>query len=156
MAALRVPPGAAVLEVGHGPGVLLGMLAAVPGTSVTGVDPSPEMVRMARRRNAAAVRAGRLRVAEGRADATGLPAASVDLVVTVNTVAMWPRLDPGMAEFHRVLRPGGRAVVAWHRLPPRFALAPAELAEVERALAARFGAAGRTVLRRSVVFTAVR
>ncbi|MDA0566575.1 class I SAM-dependent methyltransferase [Streptomonospora sp. S1-112] len=145
-----------VLEVGHGPGVLVRMLAEVPGLSVTGVDPSPEMVAMARRRNAAAVRAGRVRLHRGTAADTGEPDAAFDLVLSVNTVAMWPYLDPGMAEFHRVLRPGGRAVITWHRFPESFRLTPEQLARVEEAMALRFGAARRRMLPGSVVFEAVK
>ena len=37
---------------------------------------------------------------------------SFDGVVTVNTVYFWPDLGPGLAEVLRVLKPGGRIVVA--------------------------------------------
>ncbi|MBV2362324.1 class I SAM-dependent methyltransferase [Streptomonospora nanhaiensis] len=154
--ACRVAGCRRVLEVGHGPGVLVRMLAEVPGVNVTGVDPSPEMVAMARRRNAAGVRAGRVRLHRGTAADTGEPDAAFDLVLSVNTVAMWPYLDPGMAEFHRVLRPGGRAVVTWHRFPESFRLSAAQFALVEEAMAKRFGAAERRLLPGSVVFEAVK
>ncbi|WP_017622431.1 class I SAM-dependent methyltransferase [Nocardiopsis chromatogenes] len=150
-----VAPEDEVLEVGHGPGVLLGLLAE-RARAVTGVDPSPQMVRMALRRNFAAVRAGRVRVRVGSAEHTGAPDASADLVVSVNTVAMWPRLDAAVDELHRVLRPGGRLVLSWHLSPARFALAPDERAEVREALARRFGAADTGDLRHGAVFFARR
>ncbi|MFC4945424.1 class I SAM-dependent methyltransferase [Pseudonocardia sp. GCM10023141] len=56
---------------------------------------------------------GRVRVDPGDAADTGRPDASLDLVVSVNTVAIWPELDTGVAELRRVLRPGGRRVLAW-------------------------------------------
>nr|WP_184080283.1 class I SAM-dependent methyltransferase [Nocardiopsis mwathae] len=153
---LDVPEGAHVLEVGHGPGVLIQLLAARPDVTVTGVDPSIEMVRMAQRRNAAAVREGRVRIRIGGADSTCMDNASVDLVVSVNTVALWPRLDEGVAEFHRVLRPGGRAVITWHWTPERFRLAPDQYDAVESALRHRFGTVKREPLPSSVVFIATR
>ncbi len=145
-----------VLEVGHGPGVLVELLARQCGTTVAGVDPSAEMVRMARDRNVAAVRSGRVRLWRASAEATRCVDASRGLVVTVNTVAMWPRLDDGLAEFYRVLRPGGRAVITWHRRPRRFALTPDELDTIEEAMRTRFGAVERHHLPSSVVFSAIR
>ncbi|WP_046472190.1 class I SAM-dependent methyltransferase [Allosalinactinospora lopnorensis] len=145
-----------VLEVGHGPGVLIELLARHRGVTVTGVDPSSEMVRMALRRNAEAARAGRVRVRRAGAQATGCEDASMDLVVSVNTVAMWPSLDDCLAEFHRVLRPGGRSVITWHRRPARFALTVEELSTVEEAVRKRFGAAERHELPSSVVFGATK
>jgi len=60
---LAVEPNARVLELGCGPGVAMAALAerAVDGL-VVGVDHSPIMIRQARRRNAAAVAAGRGRL----------------------------------------------------------------------------------------------
>ncbi|TQN32126.1 methyltransferase family protein [Haloactinospora alba] len=153
--ALEIGPQELVLEVGHGPGLLLRDLARRTGEPVTGVDPSPEMVAMARERNADLVREGRLRLRTGSACATGAATDSVDLVLSMNTIAMWPRLDDGFAEFLRVLRPGGRVVVTWHRRPRRFALTPEELGTIAAAMRRRFCSLERVVLRESVMFRAV-
>ncbi|QBI53714.1 class I SAM-dependent methyltransferase [Streptomonospora litoralis] len=145
------------LEVGCGPGVLVELLAARPEpVTLVGVDPSAEMVAMAGRRNAAAVRTGRLRLHRGSAAATGEPDAAFDLVVSVNTVGLWPSLDDGLAELHRVLRPGGRAVLSWHLRPTRFALTPVECAQLIAALRWRFGTAQRRDLYCSVLFEAAK
>lgn len=152
---LEIGPDDRVLEVGHGPGLLLPDLARRTGAPVTGVDPSPEMVAMAQKRNANLVRAGRLRLHTGSACATGAATGSMDLVLSMNTIAMWPRLDGGFAEFRRVLRPGGRVVVTWHRRPRRFALTLEELDTIAVAMRRRFYSLERVVLRESVVFRAV-
>lgn len=148
-----------VLEVGHGPGVLLGLLAR-SARHVTGVDPSLEMRRLAVRAHAEAIAAGRLDVRPGDAGATGLPDGAVDLAVSVNNVAIWPDLDAGVAELRRVLRPGGRLVLSWHggERPARMArglvLPEDRLRRIEDALRARFPDVRRGLTRRCTVFDA--
>ncbi|GAA5130397.1 class I SAM-dependent methyltransferase [Pseudonocardia adelaidensis] len=148
-----------VLEVGPGPGVLLGMLART-ARHVTGVEPSREMRALAIRAHAGAIAAHRLDVRAGDAAATGLPDAAVDLVVSVNTVAIWPDLDAGVAELRRVLRPDGRLVLSWHggERPARTAralvLREELLHRIEDALRARFRDVRRTLTRRCTVFEA--
>lgn len=148
-----------VLEVGPGPGVLLGLLART-ARHVTGVDPSTEMRTLAVRSLAAAIAAGRVEVREGDAGRTGLPDAAVDLVVGVNNVAIWPDLGAGVTELRRVLRPGGRLVLSWHggERPSRTARAlvlPEErLRSVEDALRDRFPDVRRVLTRRCTVFDA--
>jgi ubiquinone/menaquinone biosynthesis C-methylase UbiE len=111
---LAIRAGDQILEVGYGPGELMRHLAdQSPATSITGVDPSPVMQDMARRRCAAAVAAGRVDPQLGSATHTGLPAASFDHVVSVNNVIFWGGIPAGLAELHRVLRPGGCLVAAW-------------------------------------------
>jgi SAM-dependent methyltransferase len=148
-----------VLEVGHGPGVLLGMLIRT-ARHVTGVDPSREMRALAIRAHSGAIAAGRLDVRAGDAGATGLPDAAVDVVVAVNNVAIWPDLDAGVAELHRVLRPGGWLVLSWHggerpsRLARALLLSEERLQRIEGALRARFPDTRRTLTRRCTVFEA--
>jgi len=148
-----------VLEVGHGPGVLLGMLGRT-ARHVTGVDPSLEMRALAIRAHSGAIAAGRLDVRAGDAGATGLPDAAVDLVVSVNNVAIWPDLDAGVAELHRVLRPGGRLVLSWHggerpSRPTRGLVLPEErLQRIENAVRVRFPDVRRTRTQRCTVFDA--
>jgi SAM-dependent methyltransferase len=160
---LDVRPHERVLEVGYGPGGLIRVLAARTGASlIQGVDPSPAMRDLATRTNRAAVRAGRVEVAPGSAERTGLADESVDRVVSVNNVAIWPDLDAGVRELHRVVRPGGTVVLAWHggTAPSRIArglrLPADKLDRIHGCLDEHF----RQVLRRQLtsldVFTATR
>jgi ubiquinone/menaquinone biosynthesis C-methylase UbiE len=144
---LSVRPGERVLEIGYGPGGLVRLLARHTEASlIQGVDPSPTMRDQANRTNGAAVRAGRVELLLGTADRTGLPDHSVDRVVSVNNVAIWPDLDRGVQELHRVLRPGGTLLLAWHGGTAPSAIArslrlPADkLRRVESALAYGFTA----------------
>jgi SAM-dependent methyltransferase len=148
-----------VLEIGHGPGVLLGMLART-ARHVIGVDPSTEMRALAIRTHSGAIAAGRLDVRAGDAGATALPDAAVDIAVGVNNVAIWPDLDAGVAELRRVLRPGGRLVLSWHggerpSRPTRGLVLPEErLQRIEDALRAHFPDVRRTLTQRCTVFEA--
>ncbi|WP_329793964.1 class I SAM-dependent methyltransferase [Lentzea sp. DG1S-22] len=76
------------------------------GHRVIGVDGSPDMLARAR-----------TKVPQGEfllGDLTGLPVADaeVDLVVCALALTHVPALEPVMAEFARVLRPGGHLVIA--------------------------------------------
>jgi SAM-dependent methyltransferase len=160
---LGVQAGEDVLEIGYGPGGLIRLLAArTDAASIQGVDPSAEMRDQARRRNRKAVRAGRVRLDLGTAERTGLPDASVDRVVSVNNVAIWPDLDAAVEELHRVVRPGGTVVIAWHggtepsRIVRSLRLPQDLLRHIEHVLRNRFDEVGRTQLARLDVFTAVR
>lgn len=160
---LDIQPGDDVLEIGHGPGGLIRLIAErTDAASIRGVDPSPEMRDQADRHNRNALRAGRVRLDLGTADRTGLPDASVDRVVSVNNVAIWPDLDAAVRELHRVVRPGGTAVIAWHggTAPSRIArslrLPEDQLGHIEKVLRDRFGQACRKQLASLDVFIAVR
>ncbi|MFY9587201.1 MAG: methyltransferase domain-containing protein [Actinomycetota bacterium] len=102
-----------VLDVGFGGGVGLALVLPRMTTGrVTGIDISDEMVRAAPQRFPDETAAGRLRVA--RADVTALPfpKSSFDRVYSVNSVFFWPDVRSGLSEIRRVLRPGGRLVIA--------------------------------------------
>jgi arsenite methyltransferase len=120
---LAARPGERICEIGFGPGRSLARLAAT-GARVIGVEVSPDMVAVAARRNAAAVAAGHIRVVDG--DGTALPVGddTLDGALSVHSVYFWPDQAAVLAEIRRVLRPGGRLVLALrpgdHPLPGRF------------------------------------
>jgi ubiquinone/menaquinone biosynthesis C-methylase UbiE len=163
VAVLDVQPGDDVLEIGYGPGGLIRLIAErTDAASIRGIDPSAEMRDLAGRHNRRAVDAGRVRFDLGTADRTGLPDSSVDRVVSVNNVAIWPDLEAAAAELHRVVRSGGTVVIAWHggrqpsRITRKLQLPEDQLARIEQVFQDRFGQVSRTQLDRLDVFTAVR
>jgi len=158
---LRVRPGQRVLEVGYGPGGLVRPLVErTDAAHIHGVDPSPVMREQASRANRAAIRAGRVELGLGSAQGTGLADHSVDHVISVNNVAIWPDLHAGLRELHRVLRPGGTLVIAWHGgtspspIAKSLRLAEDRLRRIETAPQALFTDVTRHQLNSLDVFTA--
>jgi ubiquinone/menaquinone biosynthesis C-methylase UbiE len=108
--AAQAGEGAAVLDVGTGPGVLLEELARNrPDLTVTGVDPSKDMVAAAQRKLA---RYGP-RATAVTGDAADLPFAdgAFDLIVSSLSLHHWDRPEEAGRELARVLRPGGRICI---------------------------------------------
>lgn len=99
--------GADVLDVGCGTGFHLPRFAVTAAT-VTGVEPHPPLVELARRRTAGL--AG-VRVLAGSAEELPLPDASVDVVHARWAYFFGPGCEPGLAALDRVLRRGGTAFV---------------------------------------------
>jgi ubiquinone/menaquinone biosynthesis C-methylase UbiE len=102
-----------VLDIGFGGGVSLGIIAKTSAGKVYGVDLSEDMVRVARKRFDRLIRLGRLDVKAG--DIAQLPYGneSFDKVCTINTLYFWSDPVRMLAEIRRVLRPGGRLVIAF-------------------------------------------
>jgi arsenite methyltransferase len=107
---LRLAPGERVLDIGSGPGLLAAEMAEVVGEAgrVRGIDTSPSMVEMARRRCQPQPWAD-----FELAEATDLPDANeaFDVAVSTQVYEYVHDVPAALGELHRVLRPGGRALV---------------------------------------------
>jgi len=96
-----------VLDLGCGSGFHLPRFAAT-ATTVTGVEPHPDLVALARRRSRALPH---VTVHQGTAQAVPLPDSSVDVVHARWAYFFGPGSEPGLAELDRVVRRGGVALV---------------------------------------------
>jgi demethylmenaquinone methyltransferase / 2-methoxy-6-polyprenyl-1,4-benzoquinol methylase len=111
----RVRPGEDVLEVATGTGVQLVRLASANhGGRTSGVEISEGMLAQTRQRLDHAGLAGQVEVIEGSALELPFADESFDLVVNGYMLDLLPRDDipRALAQFKRVLRPGGRLVLS--------------------------------------------
>jgi ubiquinone/menaquinone biosynthesis C-methylase UbiE len=104
----RSRPGEHWVDVGSGTGHLAAELAAA-GLRVSAIDSDPEMVRAARERFPEHASS----FATGAADELPFADRSVDGVVATSLVGLLGDPRPFMIEAHRVLSPGGRAVITF-------------------------------------------
>ena len=110
---LETQPSDQVLEIGFGPGVAIAALARAGAGHVYGLDHSGVMLRQASRRNAAAIRAGRVTLMRGSVDQIppGLDG-PFDAILAINALGFWPAPAERLAELRRRLAPGGRMAIA--------------------------------------------
>jgi ubiquinone/menaquinone biosynthesis C-methylase UbiE len=108
--ALRVPRGQVALDVPVGGGTTFGAGAPELQGLLVGLDLSPVMLGRAARRRAAAGLERHVVLVRGDATRLPLAAASVDRVLCFNGLHVIPDKEATMAEFRRVLRPGGELI----------------------------------------------
>jgi SAM-dependent methyltransferase len=99
-----------VLDVGCGTGFHLPRLAET-ARHVYGVEPHPDLARLAQRRTA---RRANVTVLPGTAQRLPLPDASVDVAQARWAYFFGPGCEPGLRELDRVVRRGGVAFVVDH------------------------------------------
>ena len=121
-----LPAGPArVLDVATGTGRVPLLLAGQPwfvGT-LAGIDQAPAMLARARAKLEAQGLAERVALELGQAGALPWPAASFDLVVSLEALEFFPRPRRALAEMARTLKPGGALIVSkypdqWARALP--------------------------------------
>jgi ubiquinone/menaquinone biosynthesis C-methylase UbiE len=104
-----------VLEIGIGSGINLPLYPRSV-RSVIGLDPSPELLRMARTRSSKAPAPVELLGAS--AEAMPLDDNSIDTIVTTWTLCSIPAVGSALAEMRRVLKPGGALLFVEHGRAP--------------------------------------
>ena len=143
---LDVQPNDRVLEIGFGPGIAIQEIARrTTNGLVVGVDHSEVMVRQARRRNTAAVRAGRVDLRLGTAEHLPALDAPFDKILAVNSLMFWDDPTARLEELRGLLRPGGRIAIAYQPRGPGSSDDTA--AQAGHEMAEQFGAAGFTEIR---------
>jgi ubiquinone/menaquinone biosynthesis C-methylase UbiE len=107
------PPPTAILDVGCGTGaLLLNLESQLPkDVELAGVDPASAMLEVGRAR----LRPGsRIRLEEAFAEQLPFTNETFDLVVSTVSFHHWSDQSAGLREAARVLRPGGRILLADH------------------------------------------
>jgi ubiquinone/menaquinone biosynthesis C-methylase UbiE len=103
-----------VVDVGCGPGTAA-RLAARRGADVTGVDPAPVMLKLARRLTHPAASVSWV---IGSAEDVPVLDGAATVLWSISTVHHWRDVDAGLDEAYRVLAPGGRLLVIERRTRP--------------------------------------
>jgi SAM-dependent methyltransferase len=123
VAELGLPASAVVVDAGCGEGEYAVELATRFGFRVTGVDPVPRLVQTAQ---LTAPSGCPVTFAVGTCERLPLPSGSADLVWCRDVLSLVDDLDGAYAEFRRVLKPGGRALI--YQMFTTSLLEPAEAA----------------------------
>jgi len=92
------------LDVGCGTGNYT-IALALKGVDISGIDPSEEMLKVARSKNS------KISWIQGIAEAIPLTSEYVDGIICNLTIHHWDNLTKGFQELHSVLNPNGRVVV---------------------------------------------
>jgi ubiquinone/menaquinone biosynthesis C-methylase UbiE len=109
--------GKTVLELGCGLGTDL-MSFAKNGADVTGLDLTPKHIELAKKLFELSGMPAKFIL--GDAENMEIPAASIDVVYSFGVLHHTPNIEKAVAEIHRVLKPGGLAVIglyhknSWH------------------------------------------
>jgi SAM-dependent methyltransferase len=138
---LDVQPDDRVLEVGFGPGIAIAELSRIATEGyVCGFDHSELMLRQAAKRNAEAIRRGRVDLRLGSVETPPAFEAPFDKILAVNAMQFWDRPVEQLGALRRLLRAGGRIAIAFQ---PRGPGATDEVAAAKgRTIAAALGDAG--------------
>lgn len=106
-------PGEVAVDLGCGGGIdtILAARAVAPDGRAIGLDMLPEMLEVAAR-HAAEAQVRNIEWVRGDLEAIPLPDATADVALSNGVVNLSPRKSRVFAEIFRILRPGGRMVVA--------------------------------------------
>jgi ubiquinone/menaquinone biosynthesis C-methylase UbiE len=104
-----------VLEIGVGSGINLPLYGAAVA-SVIGLEPSSELLRMARACSSAA--GVPITLIEASAESIPIESDSIDTVVTTWTLCTIPNASIALAEMRRVLKPGTALIFVEHGRAP--------------------------------------
>ncbi len=100
-----------ILDVATGTGDLAASMSKIIGAKVIALDLSPEMLVIAKKKYP------HITFHEGYAEKLPFGNASYDVVSAGFGVRNFENLDAGMREFHRVLKPGGHALIIEPMIP---------------------------------------
>ena len=142
---LGLPTNSRVVDLGCGAG-LLAVDLAERGYVVDAMDTSDEMVNLARTTVARARFADRVTVTVGDAHRFPFDSGSRDLIVALGVLPFLHSPQAALAEMHRVLKPGGFALMSSdnvnrlnHLLDPRYMPILSAIKKPGRSLARRLG-----------------
>ncbi|MDX1477213.1 MAG: bifunctional demethylmenaquinone methyltransferase/2-methoxy-6-polyprenyl-1,4-benzoquinol methylase UbiE [Saprospiraceae bacterium] len=121
IAMVGAEPGERILDMATGTGdMAIALARTYPGTTVLGVDLAPQMLRIASKKTAARQLGDRITYQEGDSEQLPMADGSFHHATVAFGVRNFEHLERGLAEMHRVLKPGGRIVVLEFTKPRSF------------------------------------
>ena len=115
---LQLGPGDVLADLACGAGGPGLWMAKQSGASLIGADPSAAGLSAARTRARAAGLADRSRFHQGTFEHTNLPDGAVDAAMSIDAFHYAPGKRAALAEFFRILRPGGRVSIIAFEVDP--------------------------------------
>jgi len=110
---LDIQPTDRLLEIGFGPGIAIELASGMATRGVVaGVDHSEVMLRQAARRNAAAIRDGKVDLRLGSASHLPSFEQPFDKIIAINSIHFWDNPVECLRQLRALLRPGGMIAVA--------------------------------------------
>ena len=108
MSLLDIQPHYRILEIGFGPGVSTQIAGEKASKGfVAGIDHSSTMVQAASKRNADAIRSGRMELNQDDVASLPYPDESFDLAFSLHSIYFWQNPVDSLKQLRRVLKPGG-------------------------------------------------
>ena len=109
-----------VLDIATGTGDLAINLAKTGATKIIGLDISEGMLAVGRKKIAKEQLSGKIEMVQGDSEALPFENNSFDAITVAFGVRNFENLKKGLAEIHRVLKPGGIFVVLETSVPTKF------------------------------------
>jgi ubiquinone/menaquinone biosynthesis C-methylase UbiE len=114
MACLELQAEDRVLEIGFGPGNLMGRMADITTDGIVeGIDFSAAMFKQAAKTNIRHISSGRVVLHKGECGSLPFGNHAFDKLCSVNTIYFWQRPEDYFSEMFRVIKPGGKIVVGF-------------------------------------------
>ena len=100
------------LDIGCGGGKTVERLAEIAANGkVVGIDYSPDAVAVARKKNRAFIKKGRVEILQEAVSSMQFSNGAFDLVTAVETHYFWPDFRNDLKEVYRVLKQGGQLLI---------------------------------------------
>jgi SAM-dependent methyltransferase len=114
---VSITPSDTILDIGCGGGNAISIMAGL-GCVDCGIDHSPSCVEKSINKNRSGVKAGRVVIREGDAEAIPFEDGTFDLITAFETVYFWPDPETAFLEIYRKLKPSGVFLVACEARKP--------------------------------------
>ena len=103
-----------VLEIGFGTGIVIFEMAEFVNKGIIeGIDFSDTMAAIAKKRNKKYIAKGKVILKHGNFEETNYADNSFDKICSANTIYFWPQPDIYAKKIFRILKPGGKVVLAF-------------------------------------------